>query len=102
LSGNYNLGVATVGLGYQQSKNSASVKDKQWILGVAAPFGPVTVGANITNRKVDSGQKVTAFDLGVKYDLSKRTYVMTGYQSEDDNLRANKKTQFRLQLSHAF
>jgi predicted porin len=102
LSGNYNLGVATVGLGYQQSKNSASVKDKQWILGVAAPFGPVTVGANITNRKVDTGLKVTAYDMGVKYDLSKRTYVLAAYQSEDSNALVNNKTQFRLQLSHAF
>jgi len=102
LSGNYNLGVATLGLGYQQSKLVGGVKDKQWILGVAAPFGPVTVGANITNRKVDTGLKVKAYDLGVKYDLSKRTYVMAGYQSEDSNANPDNKTTLRLQLSHAF
>jgi len=102
LSGNYNLGVAVVGLGYQQSKNSASVKDKQWILGVNAPFGPINVGANITNRKVDTGLKVTAYDLGVQYNLSKRTYVLAAYQSENANNLPENKTQFRLQLSHAF
>jgi hypothetical protein len=102
LSGNYNLGVATVGLGYQSAENSAGTKDNQYILGVAAPFGPVTVGANLTRRSVTGGLKVTGYDVGASYNLSKRTYVNVAYKSVDSNAAVDNATQFRIQLSHAF
>jgi len=102
LSGNYNLGVATLGLGYQQKENSANLKDKQWILGVAAPFGPVTVGANFVRRSDNAGLKVSSWNLGAQYNLSKRTYVQAAYQSQDSNAVANNITQLRLQLAHSF
>lgn len=102
ISGNYNLGVATLGLGYQQKENSANLKDKQWILGVAAPFGPVTVGANFVRRSDNAGLKVSSWGLGAQYNLSKRTYVQAAYQSQDSNAVANNITQLRLQLAHSF
>jgi len=104
LSGNYNLGVATVGIGYQSKENSANLKDKQWILGVAAPFGPVTVGANYVRHTNSTNLKVTGWDLGVGYALSKRTGVQVGYQTIDSNAAAvvDNATQFRIRLLHSF
>ncbi|MBK6388186.1 MAG: porin [Rhodoferax sp.] len=83
-------------------KQAGGVKDKQWILGVAAPFGPVTVGANYTNRSVTGGLKVKSWDLGVGYALSKRTGIQVGYQNEDSNALADNRTVFRARLLHSF
>jgi len=104
ISGNYNLGVATIGAGYQTKETTTAVEDKQYILGVAAPFGPVTVGANYTRRTQTGGLKVTAWDLGAHYALSKRTGVQVGYQTIDSNsaLVPNNVTAFRIRMLHSF
>ena len=104
ISGNYNLGVATIGAGYQTKETTTAVEDKQYILGVAAPFGPVTVDANYTRRTQTGGLKVTAWDLGAHYALSKRTGVQVGYQTIDSNsaLVPNNVTAFRIRMLHSF
>ena len=101
ISGNYNLGVAVIGAGYQTQETIAGVESKDLLLGVSVPFGPVTLGAVYARRKTDGLAANTGFDLGVEYALSRRTNIRTMYQSIDSNA-ANKATTFRVRLLHSF
>ena len=83
ISGNYNLGVATVGLGFQKTALVGGTDVKDLALGVSAPFGPVTVGLVYGTHKVGAGAANKGLDLGVQYDLSKRTNLRVVYQSID-------------------
>jgi len=102
LSASYDLGVAKLGAGYQSQSyqsytatatgigRSAGVPDlkiKEYVLGVSAPMGAFVVGANYTRRSADdvagafTGHSVTGWDLGVQYNLSKRTAVQADYRT---------------------
>lgn len=99
LSGNYDLGVATLGAGFGSEKYAAYTQ-KEYALGVSAPMGPVTVGLNYisakSNNVTDSGWEAVA-----NYAMSKRTSVQVAYMSEDANL-ANRITTLRTRLMHKF
>jgi len=109
ISGSYNLGVARVGLGYENRKTTAVVNNgsHDWLIGVSAPLGATTVGLNYARRSVDGvDQDASGLDLGVKYDLSKRTYVAFHYQKDTAGAAAGviqgEIKKYRVQLSHAF
>jgi predicted porin len=89
-------------------------------MGVSAPIGPVTVGANYV-RTTDNGivypaaafggrfnAKVNAFSLGASYDLSKRTKVTTRFGTEKISNRvttsqpATKSNTFDMLVHHSF
>jgi predicted porin len=78
-------------------------KSSAYSLGVSAPVGAMTVGANWAKR-----ENSNMFETVVKYDLSKRTYVNTswGRQSQDAlNGAAGAITtghQYRVGLYHTF
>lgn len=112
ISASYNLGVARVGAGYQtKSLVAGGDANKQLMLGVSAPFGPVTVGAVYSRHTagayaaalgVAAGTKVTGLELGASYAFSKRTDLQVAYQSLDANTIGNDQTAFRVRLMHRF
>jgi predicted porin len=113
LAASYDFGIAKIGAGIARYTGNTSllplpatqdpanegISRNEFTMGVSAPFGPVTVGANYV-RTTDNGivypgldagprgllgkfsAKVTAFSLGASYDLSKRTKVTTRFGTE--------------------
>jgi hypothetical protein len=97
VSASYNLGVATVGFGYQKSTGSG----EQNAAGVSIPLGALTVGA-IYAKNADSG---SGWGVGAQYNLSKRTFLNTSYGAIDDDAMASdttEKNQYRIMLRHNF
>jgi len=100
----YDFGVAKVGLGFDTGVAgvvSTTTNDATaWSFGVAAPFGPVTVGVNWAQRDVN-----TMYEAVVKYDLSKRTALnfSFGRQSFDSVAGGNTDgSQYRIGMLHSF
>jgi predicted porin len=92
LSGNYDLGVVKLGAGISQQRQVAVAgvvtKQTEFGLGVAAPLGPVTVGAYYANQKTTGTAasapanflgKKDGFTVGAQYDLSKRTNITSNF-----------------------
>jgi predicted porin len=107
VSGSYDLGVVKLGAGYEQKKfDLGAPKRTDFIFGVSAPVASnVTLGLNYAQSKLDNNAtKVKGLDLGVQYDLSKRTYVAFHFQNvKNVGYVANAKNdKYRVQLSHAF
>jgi hypothetical protein len=114
LSASYDLGVAVIGAGFETRKAAAAnsttfLTTKDTVLGVAVPMGALTFGVNYVKASTDTATFDTSgTDYGVKYDLSKRTYVAAHYQKLDNinyagaALQTNGGESFRVQLSHAF
>lgn len=106
MSASYDLGMVKLGFGYQTRKSfeAGAEKNKQTLFGVSAPVASnITVGMNYATQK-QGDAKVKGTDLGVQYDLSKRTYVAFHTQRNKANDAANggKYSKYRIQLSHAF
>ena len=99
LSGNYDLGVVTVGAGFASEKYVAFTQ-KEYALGVSAPLGAVTVGLNWVSAK-SAGTTESGWEAVANYAMSKRTSVQVAYMSEDANA-ANRITTFRIRLLHKF
>lgn len=117
LSASYDLGMAKLGFGYQVAATTAATnnKTKDMLVGVNVPMGAMSFGLNYATSQADGAVKVKGFDLGAKYDLSKRTFVAFNYQNVDNKDNAselgatsdaagatNSNNKFRVQLSHAF
>jgi predicted porin len=89
----YDLGVARVGLGFDQKRSNN--EDAAISFGVAVPMGALTLGANFASRKgplstTAVSTKNTVTELVAKYDLSRRTFVHLswGDQSADATVTA--------------
>ena len=83
LSGAYDLGVVKLRGAFNQSKDNAVAgpnADKEFAFGVAAPLGPVTLEAEFATSK-NNQSKANAIGLQAKYNLSKRTFVYTGFNT---------------------
>jgi len=103
ISANYNLGVATLGAGFQTSTNVANLKNTQQVFGVSVPMGAFTLGAVVASSKMDGVVGTNkGTDLGVQYNLSKRTYVAGHYQTTKDAGATASASKYRVQLAHAF
>ena len=88
------LGGLTLGGGV--SRNETGVADS-WVVAAAMPVGPVTVGAAYS----DGNGK--AKEVGVQYNLSKRTAVQVAYRDVTENTTAaNNVATTRVRLSHSF
>ena len=88
-AGSYDFGVAKITGGYNTAKQERSTpatsngKDKEYQLGVSAPFGAATVAAGYSRSKSDtSSRRATGYSLLGTYDLSKRTRLYAGGVSE--------------------
>ena len=106
VSGSYNLGVATIGAGFQVKSTLDNVNDKQYMLGVSAPLGAVTVGATYAKRDNDNNAlDATGYEIGANYALSKRTNVQVARLNESlDNRPVGHavNTRIRVRLMHSF
>lgn len=119
----YDFGVAKVGLGYDGKNVGTSdrvyaanlaneyasirtlgtpdyVRFNQaaaWSVGVSAPLGAVTVGANYAKRDIAKLTEVVA-----KYDLSKRTSFNASLGRQTANVGTDSGNQYRLGVYHSF
>ena len=101
VSGNYNLGVAKVGLGYSQLKRTTGITTKQLEAGVSAAFGATTVGAVYEQLQNTGAAKKSGFTVGAQYNLSKRTNVGAGYAQWKTAGKASDSV-FRVLVGHSF
>ncbi len=102
VAGQYDLGVAKIGAGFESADLVAGGKNKYTMLGVSAPLGAVTVGA-VWVKNDNAGAKRVGYSVGASYDLSKRTSVSSSYSSWEATANAaSKDNKFKVQLSHSF
>jgi predicted porin len=82
----YDFGVAKLTGSYNEGKNAAR-KDKEYQVGVSAPFGAATVAAGYSHAKSEGAGLAEligkGFTLVGTYDLSKRTTVYAGYMATE-------------------
>lgn len=103
ISASYDLGVAKIGAGFQTSSTTTNVDTKQQVFGVSVPMGAFTLGAVVASSKTDGTTGTNkGTDLGVKYDLSKRTYLATHYQTTKAAGATASASKYRVQLAHSF
>ncbi len=101
VSGNYNLGVAKVGLGYSSFKRTTGTTVKALTAGVSADFGATSVGL-VYESFDNAGVKTTGFSLGSQYNLSKRTAILAGLRQWKKTGAATTDSSFHLMASHSF
>ena len=101
LGGSYDFGVAKLGLGVDV-KQRANFDDRMgYLVSVAAPIGPVTVGA--TYLQSDLTNDPAAYGIGVNYDISKRTAVnLSAGKFDGDFYEGTRQGMARLKLIHSF
>ena len=98
LGASYDLGMAVLFGQYfdQEDKNkvsSAKVDTNAYAIGIRVPMGTSTLFASYTDGEYKpSGTKTDqkGYQLGVKYDLSKRTYAYAAYGDKEEKAGANK------------
>lgn len=102
ISGSYDLGMVKLGAGYQAKESFAGVKETNFMVGVSAPLGPVTVGATYAKKDSDNNAAdATGFEVGANYALSKRTGVQAAYRSQKITGQSAA-TAIRVRLMHSF
>ena len=116
LSGNYNLGVATVGAGLQKQTLVFGSTATNTGVSVAVPMGALTLGAMIGSRVTEGftvrstdgvstvGRNGTqaSYSLNASYALSKRTGVTGQYSNWDNGVGGDKSSNTLLLLTHSF
>ena len=101
VSGNYDLGMAKIGLGYSSLKRTTGTTAKQTEIGVSAPLGATTVGL-VYEKLVNSGVTTSGVTFGAQYNLSKRTNVSAGYAQWKKDGAATSDSSFRVLVGHSF
>jgi Gram-negative porin len=101
VSGNYDLGMAKIGLGYSSLKRTTGTTAKQTEIGVSAPLGATTVGL-VYEKLVNSGVTTSGVTFGAQYNLSKRTNVSAGYAQWKKTGAATTDNSFRVLVGHSF
>lgn len=96
VSGSYNLGVATVGLGFEKPRSG----DNQIAAGVSVPLGAITAGLVYAKAGDKKG-----FGVGANYALSKRTVINASFGKVDAggaDGSATNDNQYRIRVMHSF
>jgi predicted porin len=101
VSGNYNFGVASLGLGYSSTKRTTGTTAKETVIGLWAPVGAAEVGMQYEVLD-NAGVKTKGTDFGAKYNLSKRTFVHAGYAQWKKDGAATTDNSFRVLVGHSF
>jgi hypothetical protein len=101
VSGNYNLGVAKIGLGYASLKRTTGTTAKETVASVAGSFGATELGLTYESFN-NAGVKTTGFSLGATYNLSKRTAVVAGLRQWKTTGAATTNSATHLMMSHSF
>ncbi len=105
MSFSYDLGVAKVGYGRQtvNYRTAGVANNVQTTMGVSVPMGAITLGlANAKSQDDASSTKKTGTDVGIKYELSKRTAVDFGRATWSKNTDSEKNSYSRIRLTHTF
>ena len=119
LSGNYNLGVATVGAGIQRQNLVFGNTATNLGFSAALPMGALTLGVMVGSRvtegftTVDTGNAKTStstamngtqasYSLNANYALSKRTGVTGQFSNWDNGVGGDKSSHTMLLLTHSF
>lgn len=108
LSGNYNLGVATVGAGLQLVTYSGSNTARNMGASVSVPLGSLTLGAMIGSRLTEKypaaadNATQASYSVSANYALSKRTSVIGQYSNWDRIDSVVKGSLGLLLLAHSF
>lgn len=104
----YDFGVAKLTGSYNQAKNDTT-KDKEYQLGVSAPFGAFTVAAGYSNAKSEQAGRADlegkGYTLVGTYDLSKRTTLYVGYKATEVDTKVavtEEKSTFAAGVRHTF
>jgi predicted porin len=108
LGASYDFGVAKLTGSYNQAKDS-NTKDKEYQVGVSAPFGAFTVAAGYSKATSEEAGRADldgeGYTLVGTYDLSKRTTLYVGYKSTEVEASATAKTEastFAAGVRHTF
>jgi predicted porin len=105
-SASYDMGVATVGLGYQTNDNTTT-DIKQMLMGVSIPMGAISLGANYATRDtktISTGATVKnkGYEVGANYAFSKRTNLVASYRVVNEGNKDIDQKSTRVRLMHAF
>lgn len=108
LGASYDFGVAKLTGSYNQAKDSTT-KDKEYQVGVSAPFGAFTVAAGYSKATSERAGRADldgeGYTLVGTYDLSKRTTMYVGYKATDVETSATATTEtstFAAGVRHTF
>ncbi len=108
-SASYNLGVATIGAGFEDNKKNGNFTDgTQLALGVSVPMGAVTLGAIYAMNEEGTSSlgagKASGWGIGADYAFSKRTALNVSYADRLQKAGADdsKGDQYRVRLMHSF
>ena len=96
-SGTYNLGIATLGLGWEDNRGTGQPAGVQTALGVTVPLGAVSAGLIFAKSEENNTQ---GWGVGMNYSLSKRTTFNVSYGDQTRGVADG--AQYRLRLMHAF
>jgi predicted porin len=101
-SGSYNLGVAVLGVGYEDNRGGAAVggpAGTQTAFGVTVPLGSVSAGLIFAKSEENNTQ---GWGVGMNYSLSKRTTFNVSYGDQTRGAPTSDGAQYRLRLLHTF
>lgn len=99
-SGSYNLGVAVLGVGYEDNRGGAAVggpAGTQTAFGVTVPLGAVSAGLIFAKSEENNTQ---GWGVGMNYSLSKRTTFNVSYGDQTRGVADG--AQYRMRLLHTF
>jgi predicted porin len=91
-------GISTTALAMYSEDEVSGVKTQGKTVGIQQPLAPKLTAMLSYGEKQD----VKAYALGVKYDLSKRTFIQARMRNEDSTTNANDRKQFGLGIEHNF
>lgn len=103
--GSYDFGVAKLMAGYSHVDKASTpgAKGKNWNVGVSAPLGVVTAKAGYFSAKAEgTGIETRKLGIGGEYNLSKRTYLYSGYGRTKVDGVATTTTGFDVGINHRF
>jgi predicted porin len=108
-SASFDLGVAQVGVGFEDNKKNGAFSDgNQTAFGVRVPMGAITLGmvyaSNSEGSSTLGAGKAQGWGVGADYALSKRTTLNMSYGDRTKVAGAtdNNGDQYRIRLTHAF
>jgi len=103
VSASYDLGVAKIGVGNQSAGNGTAPGKTERVVGVSVPMGAMTFGlVRASSSTEGTAGNNTGTDVGVKYDMSKSTYVAVQYQTTKSAGATASASKYRVQLSKSF
>lgn len=102
LGGRYQFGFGTLSAGYTKGKNNADVSETGFLVGGIVPVGAMDLKAGYAQNKVDGLGTYKKAAVGVRYNLSKRTYLFTDYTKVGGNRAIGPRSGYDAGIQHNF